>query len=298
LTANYPENTLALIEKGLSECFPRKRRPEVIYEAMRYSLFSGGKRFRAVLLVETASSLGCEPSYVLPAACAIEFVHTYSLIHDDLPALDNDSLRRGVATNHIEFGEDIAILAGDGLLTEAFYLLSAKQETDDPDRLVSAIRELASAVGVNGMIGGQVVDLQSEGKDIDRETLAFIHRNKTGELIKASVRIGAILAGANDIQLKTMTAYASCIGLAFQIVDDVLDVVGDTEKLGKTAGSDERKKKATFPNQYGLETAKEMAREQVAEAKAVLENIEIGGEKSVEKSVLAGLADFVIDREF
>lgn len=294
MTANYPENTLALVEKGLDKYFPLKHRPEVIFEAMRYSLFSGGKRFRAVLLLETANSFGCEPRNVLPAACAIEFIHTYSLIHDDLPALDNDSLRRGIPTNHIEFGEAIAILAGDGLLTEAFNLLSTKQESEDPARIVRAIHELANAAGANGMIGGQVVDLQSEGKDIDRETLSFIHENKTGKLIISSARIGAILAGASNSSLDIMTSYAKGVGMAFQIMDDILDVVGDTEKLGKTAGSDERKEKSTFPSIHGLETAKEMALEQVEKAKKALGGIGIYGEESV----LMRLADFVVDREY
>lgn len=294
MTASYPESTLRLIEKGLEENFPRKHRPEVIYEAMHYSLFSGGKRFRAVLLVEAAKSIGYNPEMVLPAACAIEFVHTYSLIHDDLPALDNDTMRRGVATNHIKFGEDIAILAGDALLTEAFYLLSSKQQSEEPIRLVRAIEELAHAAGVAGMIGGQVVDLESEGKDVDRETLSFIHENKTGALIKASVRIGALLGGTNDAQLDALTRYAESLGLAFQIVDDILDVVGDTEKLGKTAGSDERKKKATFPSLYGLEAAKSMAYEQIALAKMALEDTGLGDKTEV----LSSLADFVIERDF
>jgi geranylgeranyl diphosphate synthase type II len=261
---------------------------------MHYSLFSGGKRFRAVLLVEAAKSIGYNPEMVLPAACAIEFVHTYSLIHDDLPALDNDTMRRGVATNHIKFGEDIAILAGDALLTEAFYLLSSKQQSEEPIRLVRAIEELAHAAGVAGMIGGQVVDLESEGKDVDRETLSFIHENKTGALIKASVRIGALLGGTNDAQLDALTRYAESLGLAFQIVDDILDVVGDTEKLGKTAGSDERKKKATFPSLYGLEAAKSMAYEQIALAKMALEDTGLGDKTEV----LSSLADFVIERDF
>jgi geranylgeranyl diphosphate synthase type II len=294
LTASYPENTLRLAEKGLEEYFPRKRRPEVIYEAMRYSLFSGGKRFRAVLLIEAAKCVGYDPKMVLPAACAIEFVHTYSLIHDDLPALDNDTMRRGVATNHIKFGEDIAILAGDGLLTEAFYLLSSMQPSSDYERLVAAIGELAYAAGVAGMIGGQVVDLESEGKNVDRDTLSFIHKNKTGALIRASVRIGAILGGADESQLEALTKYADSLGLAFQIVDDVLDVVGDTEKLGKTAGSDERKKKATFPSLYGLETAKAMAREQISLAKSALDDTGLEDKTAA----LSDLADFVIEREF
>lgn len=292
MPSKYPEDTRILIEEGLRRYFPETRYPEEIYEAMRYSLFSGGKRFRAVLVVEAAKVFGHDPGFVLPTACAAEYIHTYSLIHDDLPAIDNDDLRRGKPTCHTVYGEDIAILAGDALYSEAFRLISGMQMADDPGIIVRVINELATASGVAGMVGGQVVDIKSEGVDIDDKTLDFIHEKKTGELIKASVRAGAILAGATGAELNLLTDYAKYLGLAFQITDDILDEVGDTAVLGKTVGSDKRQEKATYPKVHGLEVAKEMAKAMTDNAKNALRALSGDG------SVLADLADFVYERNY
>jgi len=292
LPDKYPEKTRLFIEEGLKKHFPEIRSPEVIYRAMQHSLFSGGKRFRSVLVVEAAKVFGQKPESVIPTACAVEYIHTYSLIHDDLPAIDNDDLRRGQPTCHKIFGEDIAILAGDALYSEAFHLISREQRADDPGKIVWVIRELAAASGPAGMVGGQVVDITSEGKIIDKATLKFIHEKKTGELIKASVRAGSILAGANAEELVLLTRYAEYLGLAFQITDDILDVTGDTAVLGKTAGSDERQGKATYPGLYGLEKAQEMAENTVYRAKDALNGL------GREVQVLSDLADFVYERQF
>jgi len=290
LPGKYPEDTRLLIEKGLKEYFPEARYPEEIYNAMRHSLFSGGKRFRAVLVLEAAKLFGKKPEEVMPTACSVEYIHTYSLIHDDLPAIDNDDLRRGVPTCHKVFGEDMAILAGDALYSEAFRLISSEQRADSAERVVRVLKELATASGVTGMVGGQVVDIRSEGKPVDKETLKFIHEKKTGELIKASVRVGAVLAGATEAEIEHLTDYASCIGLAFQITDDILDIVGDTSLLGKTVGSDERQSKATYPGLYGLEKAQEMAEKTTLQAKEALSKL------NRDTAILADLADFVYER--
>ncbi|HZD61103.1 MAG TPA: farnesyl diphosphate synthase [Anaerolineae bacterium] len=291
MLARYPEDTRLFIEESLKKYFPEARYPEVIYQAMAHSLFSGGKRFRGILVIEAARLLGREPEYVSATACAVEYVHTYSLIHDDLPSIDNDDLRRGRPTCHKVFGEDIAILAGDALYSEAFRLISSEQKADDPNNIVWVIRELAAASGVTGMVGGQVVDITSEGKTIDTSTLEFIHKKKTGELIKASVRSGAILAGASLRELDLLTKYAEYLGLAFQITDDILDVTGDTAVLGKMVGSDARQGKATYPGLHGLEKAREMAKVTVDRAKDALHGI------SKRVGALNELADFVYERQ-
>ena len=292
MPGKYPEDTRLLVEEGLKKYFPEVGHPEELYKAMSYSLFAGGKRFRAVLAIESAKVFGTDPEDVMPAACAVEFIHTYSLIHDDLPALDDDDLRRGKPTCHVKFGEDMAILAGDALNTEAFRLVSSEQKAIDAGRIVWVIRELATASGASGMVGGQVVDIQSEGMVVDAETLKFIHEKKTGELIKASVRAGAILANASERDLALLTDYAIYLGLAFQIVDDILDVVGDAAVLGKAVGSDVLHEKATYPALYGLEKAKEMARMMTDKAKEALSQVD------GDTTVLAELADFVFDRDF
>lgn len=287
----YPEDKRLLVENALNDFSSSGGKyPKLIYEAMRHSLLSGGKRFRPVLLLVTAEVFGANPLDIIPAACAIEFVHTYSLIHDDLPSIDDDATRRGRPTCHIVFGEDIAILAGDGLFAEAFYLLAEKQMVDNPNKIVRVIKELSDASGSRGMIGGQVLDVLSTGKKIDTDTLEFIHTHKTGKLIRASCRIGAILAGASADELKAVSDYAEYLGLAFQITDDILDIVGETTSLGKEPGSDERKKKATFPSIFGLDRSRELAKEAVSGAKKAL--------KSIDKNVspLINLADFVYER--
>jgi geranylgeranyl diphosphate synthase type II len=290
--SRYPEKTRRIVEGGLERYFSGTNYPPQLSEPMSYSLFSGGKRFRGILVIESARIFGLAAEDVLPTACALEYIHTYSLIHDDLPALDNDDLRRSKPTCHKVYGENMAILAGDALNTEAFNLISSSQRADTAERIVRVIRELASAAGAAGMVGGQVVDIISEGAAIDTDTLSYIHEKKTGELITASVRCGGILGGANEAELESLTRYARNLGLAFQITDDILDVVGDTAVLGKSVGSDERKEKATFPEIYGLEVAREMANETVNSAKKALEGL------SGDTSVLADLADFVCERQF
>ena len=244
--------------------------PGTIHRAMRYSLFAGGKRIRPILCLEAARTVGGAPESVVAAACSLELVHTYSLIHDDLPALDNDDYRRGKLTNHKVFGEAMAILAGDALLTLAFQVLA---NLDLPaERKSRLVAELASGAGtVGGMIGGQVADLEGEGKPPDALLLETIHRAKTGALLRASLRLGAICAGATGAQYEALSCYGEHIGLAFQIVDDILDVEESSEALGKTAGKDAQQHKITFPAVYGLDTSRRMAEEQCARAHAVLQ---------------------------
>ncbi len=273
--AIYPDDKRELVEDALGRFFPKKDAyPDVIYEAMRYSLFSGGKRFRPVLNLLVAEVFGETPEKNLPTACAIEYIHTYSLIHDDLPALDNDDLRRGRPTCHVVFGEDIAILAGDALFAEAFHLISASQNRSDPVRIIKIINELASAAGVRGMVSGQVADIRATNQQIGPEALKFIHNHKTGQLITAAARSAAIIDGAGKEDLERITRYAHFLGLAFQITDDILDVVGETKVLGKPVGSDERLHKATFPAVFGLDGAREKAKESVDEAIRTLASLE------------------------
>jgi len=248
---------------------PESTPPETIHRAMRYSLFAGGKRIRPILCMESAYAAGGEMDGVAPCACSLELIHTYSLIHDDLPALDNDDYRRGKLTNHKVFGDAMAILAGDSLLTLAFQVLAQLPVADD--RRTRLIAELATASGtVGGMIGGQVADLEGEGKAPTAELLESIHRAKTGALLRASLRMGAIYAGASDEQYSALSCYGEHIGLAFQIVDDILDVEESSAALGKTAGKDAAQHKITFPAVYGLEASHRMAEEECARAHRVL----------------------------
>ena len=292
MKARYPEGTRELIERALRQFFPRDGRAGPLCKAMAHSLFSGGKRFRGILVAETAKAFGTDPKKVMPTACAIEYVHTYSLIHDDLPAIDDDDLRRGKPTCHVLYGEDIAILAGDALFAEAFNLIATKQEADDAARITRVIGEIARAAGVDGMVGGQVVDVISSGKRVSGETLEYIHRHKTGALIRASGRSGAILAGADERSLEKISDYAENLGLAFQVTDDILDVVGNTGLMGKTTGSDQRKKKATYPGIYGIERARGFARDRVEAAKNALVDLDL------ETAALRELADFVYERQW
>lgn len=246
--------------------------PSSLHESMRYSLFAGGKRLRPVLVMAAAEAIGGEAERVLPMAAAFELIHTYSLIHDDLPAMDNDDYRRGKLTNHKVYGEAVAILAGDGLLTLAFQI-ALKNHLDlgiDSQAVLVAVEEMAQAAGSTGMIGGQVVDMESEEKQIPPEIMEYIHTHKTGALFRASVRCGAILAGASEAQMAALTLYAEKLGLGFQIVDDILDIVGDEVKLGKRVGSDVANNKATYPTLYGLETSKIMAQTAIDDAVAAL----------------------------
>ena len=245
-----------------------KAYPVSIHEAMRYSLLAGGKRLRPVLVMAAAEAVGGNRHSILPFAIAAELIHTYTLIHDDLPALDNDDLRRGKPTNHKVFGEAVAILAGDALLTQAFIIMTRAvgMETVPPELILRATHEMAGALGSTGMIGGQVVDLESEGKKINPETLEYIHIYKTGFLIRACIRCGGILGQANEEQVSSLSRFGSHIGLAFQIIDDILDVTGDQEKLGKDIGSDLNKDKATYPALYGLEESRRKAEDLIKES--------------------------------
>lgn len=236
--------------------------PQSLHKAMHYSLFAGGKRLRPTLVLASAEAVGGEVAGALNIACAFECIHTYSLIHDDLPAIDNDDLRRGRPTCHKVFGEATAILAGDALLTAAFEM-AAQSECADKGAVIRAIAELARAAGSTGMIGGQVVDIESEGKDVPFPVLEYIHIHKTGELILASVRCGAIVAGATDEQLPSLTRYGQAAGLAFQIADDILDVEGSSDEMGKATGGDEVRGKATYPSLIGMQESKTRAAELV-----------------------------------
>ena len=269
---------------------PETTPPATIHRAMRYSLFAGGKRIRPVLCLEAARTVAGEVEGAVTAACPLELIHTYSLIHDDLPALDNDDYRRGKLTNHKVFGDAMAILAGDALLTLAFQVLA---ELPAPaDRKVRLMAELATASGtVGGMIGGQVADLEGEGKPPDAALLESIHRAKTGALLRASLRMGAICAGASEAQYAALSCYGEHIGLAFQIVDDILDVEESSEALGKTAGKDAAQHKITFPAVYGLEVSRTMAEAECARAHQVLEPF---GERAAR---LHELADLIVRRK-
>lgn len=239
--------------------------PPVIFEAMRYSLFAGGKRLRPILLMSAADAVGGSGEDYLNVACGLEMIHTYSLIHDDLPAMDNDDFRRGKLTSHKVFGEGIAVLAGDALLTAAFDVMLS-QPGIKSELLIKVAREIANAAGPSGMVGGQAVDLISEGKNIDFDTVKYMHQAKTGDLFKAAIRAGAILAGGDENQIIALTKYAEQFGLAFQITDDILDVTGTQEKLGKPVGSDIRNQKATYVTLFTLEIAQQMAQQAVNEA--------------------------------
>jgi geranylgeranyl diphosphate synthase type II len=269
---------------------PEAENPSTIHRAMRYSLFAGGKRIRPLLAIAAAEAVSDAPTGIEDAACALELIHTYSLIHDDLPALDNDDLRRGRPTCHKVFGDAMAILAGDALLTLAFEVLS-KLEHVDASRRIELVRELATASGtVGGMIGGQVNDIEGEGKHPTAHLLESIHRAKTGALLRASVRMGAIYAGADAEQLGALTSFGEHVGLAFQIVDDVLDVEQSSEALGKTAGKDAAQHKITFPAVYGLERSREMAEQERLDAHLALRPFDERAER------LREIADLVVRR--
>jgi len=264
--------------------------PETIYESMRYSLMAGGKRLRPILCLATCELIGGTSEIAMPTACALEMIHTMSLIHDDLPAMDNDDYRRGKLTNHKVYGEDIAILAGDGLLTYAFEMI-AKTPNVPADRLLKVVIQVAKAVGAEGLVGGQVVDLESEGKpDVTLETLNFIHRHKTAALLEASVVSGAMLAGASEDQVTRLSHYSQDIGLAFQIVDDVLDIISTPEELGKSVGKDIEAQKVTYPSLWGIDESRRQAHQLIASAKAQLQPF---GESA---APLLAIADYITAR--
>ena len=284
----------AEIEAALEAALPPESAwPETIHRAVRYSLFAGGKRIRPLLVLAAGEAVGGARAELVPLACAVEMIHTYSLIHDDLPAMDNDDLRRGKPTSHKVFGEAIAILAGDALLTRAFHRLAelpAGASDALARRRLAASAELGLACGTTGLIGGQVMDLESEGKAIDAGALERLHRAKTGALLKASVRGGAILGGASEEELARLTRYAEAIGLAFQVVDDVLDATEDAARLGKTAGKDQAAQKATYVSVHGLERARRLAATLREDALAALQPLGPRG------ALLAALAREIVDR--
>jgi geranylgeranyl diphosphate synthase type II len=265
------EEDRRLVDAELERLLPAEnKRPSLIHQAMRYSVFAGGKRIRPILCLEAFRIFSSKTAAVLPVACALEFIHTYSLIHDDLPALDNDDLRRGRPTCHKQFGEAMAILAGDALLTLAFETLSSAPVP--PAERVALIREIASAAGTrDGMVGGQVADLEAEGKEVTPEMLEYIHRSKTAALIRASILSGAIAGGASRGDQDLLRTFGGLIGWAFQVTDDILDVEESSAALGKTAGKDQAQKKATYPALFGLTKSHEFARELATRAMGALE---------------------------
>jgi geranylgeranyl diphosphate synthase type II len=265
--------------------------PERIYEAMRYSLLAGGKRLRPILCLAACELAGGSVAQALPTACALEMIHTMSLIHDDLPAMDNDDFRRGKPTNHKVFGEDIAILAGDALLAFAFEHIACQTQGVPPQLVLQVIARIGHAVAATGLVGGQVVDLESEGKAISLETLEYIHTHKTGALLEVSVVSGGILAGGDEELLVRLSHYAQDIGLAFQIIDDILDITATSEQLGKTAGKDQAVAKATYPSLWGLEASQQKAEELIHSAKEALRPYGSQAEP------LLALADFITRRQ-
>ena len=282
------------IEKLLKEHMPEEKGyQKTIFEAMNYSLKAGGKRLRPILTLEACRIVGGNEEDVIPFAIAIEMIHTYSLIHDDLPALDNDDLRRGVPTNHKVYGDAMAILAGDGLLNYAFeIMLKSSIGKENPAKYLNAINEIAKSSGVYGMIGGQVVDIESEDKKIEMEKLDFIHLHKTAAIIVGCMRAGAIIGDATEKQLENITKYATNIGLSFQIADDILDITGDESKLGKKVGSDIDNNKSTYPSLIGLEKSKEIANDLINEAKTRISNIKGDTE------FLNDLAEYIVARDY
>jgi geranylgeranyl diphosphate synthase type II len=267
------------VDEALERFFPASSGLEkTVVEAARYSLFAGGKRLRPILCLAAADVAEGSPEAVMPAACALEMVHTYSLIHDDLPAMDNDDFRRGRPTNHRVYGEAVAILAGDLLLTEAFGLLAFPQgkqtHTVPAERRLQAVAILARASGAQGMIGGQVIDLESESRDVDLATVEYMHIRKTGALICASLEMGSVLAGAPPDTVEALARYGRHLGLAFQITDDLLDVEGDPQLMGKSAGSDAAKNKKTYPALLGVARTKEIARDHVEQAVEALDGFD------------------------
>jgi geranylgeranyl diphosphate synthase type II len=281
-----------MVDAALQAYLPKTSvKPKTIHKAMRYSLFAGGKRLRPILCLAAGECCGGETSAALPLACAVECIHTYSLIHDDLPCMDDDDLRRGMPTSHKVFGEAIAVLAGDALLTFAFEL--AVQVPGWPRySLKEVIRELAVASGSRNLIAGQVVDLESEGQRVSLPLLRFIHESKTAALLRATIRLGAMSANATPARLESLSDFGMLLGLAFQVIDDILDVTQTSETLGKSAGKDLASEKATYPSVIGLERSRKVAKRLTEEAHRSLKPFARKAE------VLHGLADYLLDREY
>ncbi len=289
---NYLEEQKKLIDDTLDRLLPPEDTfPPALHRAMRYCLFAGGKRLRPILAIAAAEAVGGDPKSIIAQASALELIHTYTLIHDDLPAMDDDDYRRGVQSTHRVFGDAVAILAGDALQTEAFRILANGGSRHSPDKLLRIIASVAQACGSCGLVGGQVVDIQSEGKQIEPELLEYIHLHKTGRLIQASVMLGAVLGGAAEVQCRSLDEYGKAVGLVFQITDDLLDVVGTSEMLGKSAGSDEKRGKATYPALFGIEETKKLQQDLFGQA---LDHLKSFGSPA---EPLRALARLIIDRD-
>jgi geranylgeranyl diphosphate synthase type II len=291
----YLRERCQMVDEALGKYLPMEDElPFLLHKSMRYSVFAGGKRVRPILMLAACEAVGGSIEEAMPAACAMEMIHTYSLIHDDLPAMDDDDFRRGMPTNHKVFGEATAILAGDALLTEAFTLLSCMElgESLDPAKRLEVIGEIARCAGSRGMIGGQMVDMESEGKqEVDMATVQYIHTHKTGALIKASVRAGALLGNAGENDEASLVRYGEAVGLAFQIADDILDLEGTTEEIGKDAGSDLARGKATYPAVIGINESKQHAAELVKDALEALAGFDVKADP------LREIARYIVNRK-
>lgn len=286
----YLKNYIKIIDEQLDKYLVPKDNPQaIIYEAMRYSVFAGGKRLRPVLMLLVCEMCGGDINEIMPFACALEMIHTYSLIHDDLPAMDNDDLRRGKPTSHKQFGEAIAILAGDALLNKAFEVVS-QYDGKNTDRAMKAMNILAVSSGTEGMIGGQIVDMQSEGREITLDELRYLHLNKTGAIIRSACVIGAVMSGADSDAIEAVDEFSKNLGIAFQIQDDILDVTGTEAELGKPIGSDAEEGKNTYVSLLGLQKSEQMAEEYSQKAKNALD---VFGEKA---EMLRQLTDYLTDR--
>ena len=288
--ADYLVKSRTLVESALDESLGPEE-PEKLRDSMRYSLLAGGKRLRPILCLAACELAGGESERALPTAVALEMIHTMSLIHDDLPSMDDDDLRRGRPTNHKVYGDAIAILSGDALLTRAFEMVSIRTKGVPAERLLRVVGELSLVAGAPGLVGGQVVDLECEGKEVDLKTLEYIHLHKTGALLKACVTSGALIGGASEKLLGALGVYSKGIGLAFQIIDDILDVTASSEVLGKTAGKDLIADKTTYPKLLGIDESRRRADQLVAEAKNALEPW------SSKSTPLLSLADYITNRD-
>lgn len=289
----YLKEKKVLVEKTIDEYLSEFSYPVQIAEGMKYAVLNGGKRIRPILILMVLDLLGKDEKIGLPSGAALEMIHSYSLVHDDLPALDNDDYRRGKLTTHKKFGEAEGILIGDALLTHAFNVLTEKNRGVSAEKIVEIVKLTSSYAGINGMIGGQMIDIESEGKKISLETLKYIHKNKTGKLLRLPVEIACILGDVSKDVREKLEEYADLIGLAFQIKDDILDVEGDFEKLGKPIGSDAEIEKATYPSMVGMEKSKELLNEITEKAKKIIAD-NFPKERG---TLLIELADFIKNRE-
>lgn len=285
---NYLKTKRELVDLSIEYQLNKLKYPDIIADGMRYSVLNGGKRLRPILLLMVLELFGKKTELGLPIAVAIEMIHSYSLVHDDLPALDNDDYRRGKLTTHKKFGEAEAILIGDALLTHSFSVVADETRDISSDKIVKIIGMISRYAGINGMIGGQIIDLESEKKRVSLETLKYIHENKTGKLIKLPIEIGAIISDATDEEYKALKKYAEGIGLAFQIKDDILDIEGDFEKIGKPVGSDLELEKTTYPSIFGVAKSKEILKEVISDAK---KSLNIFPDEKVQ--VFLELADYI-----